>query len=608
MSKIFLFARRRWVRGRVGPAGGRRNLHGNRRRCRRGRASRLRRRRRFTPSRPPPASSRATIRRIRYAAACTGRVLLSTLAILLSTLCQFGLQHFLLFLEVIHRPLHRLERIRDVCEFDRTSILVRTLIEFSKLQPHSGPIRSFVKAWPQPQPAKRRLRPIFEPFLNASLDRTAVLPLSYPSRLERRAVASSFRFVAEFDFAAFYDQIDFDASVRPYFVLRTKVAGRDALFDCTRLCMGFVPAVTVAQHITWTLVLPLTDFASTMIDNVRIGASTPGAFLSAVKTFLDRCDRARITINDRDLWELDDAGIVQRGHRDWVGPFAFLGEEFRGHIVMNQTKHVNNLQAVFGDILESSSTTRRRFAALVGLIVFLAHTIDLGLWRLFSLLRAYARLVTPSSIESGDVLWDEPIHLAPSVVDSASRAVTCIAVNRPSILRPLRSPGVTNESYDTIIVVDASLAGWAAFIKLPTGVWDVRAGWSSQNHHSANSEPKAALAALKWACFQHQASHIAVVSDHRALATGQRRWWSSYGGFSNNYWLNAFYEAFYDADLSQCRRDVFYVAGEANPADGPSRSVVVGEPLSSRVATSLFPDVAHFDHPFRDRRKIEYQV
>ncbi|MDP3761987.1 MAG: hypothetical protein Q8R01_15880, partial [Ramlibacter sp.] len=66
---------------------------------------------------------------------------------------------------------------------------IATLLDCGKLQPHRGAIDGFVKGWLLEQPAKRRLRPIFEPDLNGRLRRDALPQLAYPSRLERRAAA-----------------------------------------------------------------------------------------------------------------------------------------------------------------------------------------------------------------------------------------------------------------------------------------------------------------------------------------------------------------------------------------------------------------------------------
>jgi hypothetical protein len=86
------------------------------------------------------------------------------------------------------------------------------------------------------------------------------------------------------------------------------------------------------------------------------------------------------------------------------------------------------------------------------------------------------------------------------------------------------------------------------------------------------------------------------------MATGQRRWWSGYAGFSAAYPLNDFFAELYGSeDLSTTRRDVFFVEGAKNPADGPSRSVVLGQPLTVSPATIVFPDVSAFEHPYMGR-------
>ena len=485
---------------------------------------------------------------------------------------------------------------------------VDILLDFGKLVPHTGAIRSFAKGWPQPQAAKRRLRPIFEPFVNGTLVSDRMPQLRYPSRLERRAQAVGAAFQCEFDFSAYYDQIELAACVRDAFVIRTKGRdGRDALFRLTRLPMGVCFAVGVAQVVTWTITLPIASFASTCIDNVRIVADNATDFLFAVRTFLERCDAVNVTINDRETWALDDAGILQRGHNDRVGPFLFLGEEYNGETIRNSEKNVTNLTQALALFQEPSTViTRRRFAAIVGLIVYMSHTVNIGLWRFFSLLRAYSRLASPSSVEHGDVLWDAPIELYPTVLADLTQAVGLIAPNAPVALRPLLPPGRSNDDYDTIVLVDASAAGWAAFVRLRTGTFELRCGWHEEMLHSAHSEPYAARDALQWARTQQPLGHAAVVTDHQALATGQRRWHSAYAGFSSAFHLNDFFAELYGADdLGSTRRDVFFVDGVRNVADGPSRSVGVRESLSVRPANIVFPDVSSFVHPFASREVRE---
>jgi hypothetical protein len=489
---------------------------------------------------------------------------------------------------------------------------VDIMVEYGKLVPHEGPIRSFVTGWLIPQAAKRRRRIIIEPFINRTLDRDAMPALAYPSRLERRAEVHDAEFQAEFDMSAWYDQFALAQEVLGCYTMRTRGAdGRDRLHDCTRKAMGVCFAVGTAQTVTWVATYPIRQWASTCIDNVRIAANSPRDFLAAVKTFLGRCDAMRITLNDRNLWNLTDTEILQRGRINRIGPFLFLGERYDGGLVRNTERNVANLvEAHRLILLPGAVVTRRRFAAIVGLIIFMAHTVQVGLWGLFSLLRAYARLVSPSSTDSNDVLWDAPVTLGPTVLADLAQVVGILQSNTPARLRPLLEPGRVNADFDVVIIVDASATGWAAYVKLPSGVKLVKSGWMSWTQHSAHAEPKAAKTALSWVRTQTNFTHVAVVTDHEALAKGQRRWWSGYGGFSSSFPLNDFFAELYSGDdLSEWRRDVFYVAGPKNPADGPSRSVSVGEPLTVSATDFVFPDVSTFTHPFAGRPpRLDWQV
>jgi hypothetical protein len=490
---------------------------------------------------------------------------------------------------------------------------VATLLDFGKLRRHSGPIRSFAKCWLLPQPSKRVRRPIMEPFINDTMLLEALPKLRMPSRLERRAQTVGAQFQAEFDFAAYYDQLALPETLGSCYVIRTKSAdGRDELWQLTRLPMGVRFAVAVAQYVTWTVTEPIAEFCSTCIDNVRITARTPEDFIKAVRTFLKRCDAVGATLNERDTWNISDDEILNRGHTNWIGPVNFVGEQYRKQTVANTEKCMRNLPAAFALVQDSRETTRRRFAALIGLIIYMTHTVSIGLHRFFSLLRAYARLVSPSAPVLLDVKWDEPVKLVHSVIADMTHAVGLLLPNKPVPVHPLLQPAKYSSAYDVVIIVDAAASGWGAYVLTKGDILKLQRGWNSTIAHSAHAEPKAASEALLWAKGNiGSKAHIAVVSDHSALADGQRRWWSGYGGFSASFPLNTFYNEFYSSvDLNVVRRDVFFVEGSKNPADGPSRSVSIGDPLSvSRATDFVFPDVSTFFHPYAERPpRAHYEV
>lgn len=483
---------------------------------------------------------------------------------------------------------------------------VDKLLEYGKLEPHDGIIRSFAVCWTVPQVRKENRRPIAWPYVNLTMDREKIPKLNYPSRLERRARAAGCRFQAEFDFAAYYDQFVLAKEIRNLFVIRVKDRqGRDALYHFTKKLMGVRNAVAGGQVVTWVITEPISEVATTIIDNTRIATEGGAEFVSAVKIFLQRADEAGITLNDRETWNISDEAILQRGHRDFVQPFVFLGEEYNENTVRSCPRHVEKLQAAHSYMQEERFTTRRKFAGLVGLIVFMAHTTGIGLWRFFALLRAYARLVSPSAGVYGDVQWDAPLQLQETVRADMTWAVGLLVRNRPATISKLCPPGRGNHDYDVMIFVDASMAGWAALVQTRRGTFWISAGWKRAMQHSAHAEPMAAKEALRWAK-RNGSTHIAVVTDHRALATGQRRWWSGFVGFSAAFPLNEFYLEFYgDIDLAKHRRDVYYVVGEGNIADGRSRSVNVGDDFRVERTKTLFPSVTQYEHPFVNRPKLE---
>ena len=484
---------------------------------------------------------------------------------------------------------------------------ITKLIEFQKIEPVEGDIRSFANGWPIPQPSKvpPSQRPIFEPYVNAVMDLGDLMQLSYPSRLEHRAQLAGVEYAIEFDFAAFYDQIELHKDIRSCFVIRVRNDdGSATLYQLTRLPMGVRFAVGVAQAATWAITAPIAHLTSTCIDNVRIASNNKREFTEAVKMFLQRCDDASITINGREAWrDLSDEEIAENGRQWHIGPSVSLGEEYSRHTVRNAPKSINKLAGAFELVKKAGSiTTRRRFAAMVGLIIFMAHTINVGLWQFFKLLRCYARVCSPSSTEYGDVLWDEPMALVPAVHSCLTQAVEIILMNRAVPIRPLLPPSRFAEDYDTIIIVDAAAAGWGAYVKQGATTKLLIQGWSSRQLHSAHAEPRAATAVLQWLKTQKPLGHIALVTDHSAMPMGQRRWWSGYCGFSPAHPLNELFLALYGSDdLSAYRRDIFFVEGEKNPADGPSRRALIGQPLTISEADIVFPDLSAFTHPYMQR-------
>jgi hypothetical protein len=162
-------------------------------------------------------------------------------------------------------------------------------------------------------------------------------------------------------------------------------------------------------------------------------------------------------------------------------------------------------------------------------------------------------------------------------------------------------------AFDAVVVVDASALGWGAIVAVrgePPA--ELQAAWAEPLRHSAQAEPTAVCRVLGWLRANHPAAHrVAVATDHSALWSSQRDPLSRLRGFSTAGALNS-------AHLALQRHGecvVFFVAGAANPADGPSRSVVPGSTLvRSRPFLGVLPPLASFLPPRPPTARAVWQV
>jgi len=497
-----------------------------------------------------------------------------------------------------------------------TADQVRQLLRADKIRPHHGPVRGFVKAFTVAQHAKRRLRVIAEPAMNQTVEREHMYQLAYPSRLERRARARGAKFSVEFDFAAYFDQFQLAEDVMPRFVLRSReeVDGH-RLFALTRMPMGASFAPGAAQAVTSALVYPLVDMSGvrvdTMIDNVRIVADSKAAFVRAVRTFFQRVRAARITLNDAAEWEglSDDAMACRCAVTE--APRVFLGEKYVGDTVANSDAAVEKLTAALDRYVkrtdpedpEARQYSHRNFASFVGLMLFMAHTVNVPLTKLHTLLRAYGAII------SGTNDWDATCVISSEAVERQVLNLAAFLIrNEPVPLPVLRPPEPELDAYDVAIEVDASLAAWGAVVRFNKSGRTVtlQQRWSTPVSHSAHAEPRAGRRAVLWARAQpgFANARIAVVTDHVAMATGQRRWYASYGGFSTSFFLNSFFEELYDHGGGE----VFHIDGVRNGADQLSRDPRAPLTMAVREVDLSFTDLRSLRHPHRTIPRLPYQL
>ena len=427
---------------------------------------------------------------------------------------------------------------------------------------------------------------------------------SYPPRRCRRYLRRH-PFFVDFDFAQFFDQLGLSPEAQLWYVIHYLVDEEDgtqthALRKLTRLPMGARHAPGIAQTLTDLIIEAIAEAMGdevkifSMIDNVRIAASSAEALLTAVRMFLDRCERAGVVLNDVE-WPVDDRQVEKRpiqsmSDEDWVllsqaDHKVFLGEQYNRTSVRNAPRTVDKLRDAYALFLDAAAGrvpkySYRNLVSLMGLTFWMLHTLDVHLVDLYETLRSYARLST----RAGHDGWDTPLqYISESIQRNLEPLVALLLDNDWCILpEEPTMPSQKEADYDVIITIDASHIAWAALVFFPHSGTEVclKQGWWGNIHFSASTvaEPSAISRCLTWLMgpgSERLPPHLrnnpqliktAVITDHQAVVTGQRRWWSGNGGFSDNPFLN---EAL--SLLHQCNAVAFHIPGDKNPADGPSR-------------------------------------
>ena len=480
-------------------------------------------------------------------------------------------------------------------------------------------IRSVAKGFPVCQQAKKRWRPVFEPLTNKSVPKEMLPVLKYPSRRYRRARVAACKLRVQFDFSAWFDQIAILAETEEYFFCLAKptaleINGKDetfSLFTLTRCPMGASFAPGLMQTLTWAILEPLTTpgsrfqdkiYVATMIDNVLIGATDDAKehqelFAEAVAVFLERCDQFGAQLNDNEVLPRTRDDILRAGRLGYES-MTFLGEEYSRDEVANTSRSLTKLRKAFEHLQSSAPASHRNVASCIGLANWAAHTMQISIRDHFDVLRLF-RDVSLSAVTKK---WDTPFPLSATQLSALGGMIGSILQHKPivpSYPEPFHEP--SQARFDAIIIVDASATGFGGYVYV-TGLKQIflfQRGWHHVMQHSAWAEPKAATLIVRHlrSLFPYLRS-LAVVSDHRALATGQRRPLSGNGGFSSAFPLNDFFATLYGDGGDH---HVFYVEGECNVADTPSRTTVIGDTawrFELAPPGFVFPSLSAFSHPY----------
>ena len=478
-----------------------------------------------------------------------------------------------------------------------------TLLDSGKLAPvrPGERIRGWATGFLIPQAPKKTRRPVWE--TNYNRDNLPGQPQAeYTSRRVRRYLKNH-PWTVDFDFTQYFDQFRLEPAAQLWCVVHYVVQEPDGsttvtLCKLTRLPMGASFAPATAQALTDVVIAPLLRMMGikvfTMIDNIRIAAESQVKLLQAVKIFLARCSGAGIVLNEPE-WP-DSAAVrekvsklkpEQMSDAEWIllagaENKVFLGEQFTRTCVRNAPKNIVKLDEAMKRLRLAAGgevrLTHRNVVSLLSLLLYLLHTRDVHLCDTYGLLRTYSRLST-RAIHHG---WDEPLQYIDSRMIQVLELAAMDVLSNGWVPLPDEptSPSSEESDYEIIITIDASCGAWAAlvFFTATSKEYLVRQGWHNPIFGASTvAEPTAVVRCLDWLESSHgkevqqhegltRVPRVALITDHAALVTGQRRWWNHHGGFSANGWLNEAFRRMAAANVT-----AFHIPGEMNPADAASR-------------------------------------
>tara|TARA_B110000093_G_scaffold168994_1_gene196568 strand:+ start:87 stop:3518 length:3432 start_codon:yes stop_codon:yes gene_type:complete len=494
---------------------------------------------------------------------------------------------------------------------------IQTMYKVGKLTTLGNrPIRAAAKGFPVAQFNKLRRRPVFETLYNPVAWKSRRPPLSYPHRLPRRAKMVGKKYFFQFDFHAWFDQLRLSEAVLPYHVIRVKQpvwidGGWHTEFCLLKDAMGSCHSAHTANTVTWAILEPILKMkgveVSTMIDNVAIASDDRDSFITAFQTFVDRCKQVGAKLNDEETFPKHPENIARLGLDQARGPTVFLGEEYTAGRVGNSPRNLEKLRLAYERLQEASSdpnivSTRRHVQSIISLAIWMGNTIEIPLCKHFDMMRLYSDLA-----RQGD--WDRPLTITAHILNTLGPIVGPIGDNvavQPHVPRP---PGNHHSDYDATIIMDAYVNGFGGYVRFhDTGrVVEFRQGFRNPIKHSAWSEPIGAAEIVEWVRKElpPDRQRLAVVTDHIAMVTAQRRPGSGHGGFSMSYHLNRFFNVLYTGFSD--RADVFHVEGTKNITDLTSRSVRLNDPRRIIDRSDVtFPPLSDFAHPYRTQEPAKW--
>ena len=419
--------------------------------------------------------------------------------------------------------------------------------------------RSVVDVFTVQELFKLRERLIEHPYLINLWTKDDVPHTSFLSQIERHnaLLHGDDSVTVDLDASAWFDQFPLDESVRNFFCFQFE--GR--WYRLKVLPMGLRQSVAIAHAATKQLLnFPHEGvWAEPYIDNVRF-VGPRHLVEQAVATFLERCRRVGVTLNEVDVTDTSSpladvaASLVTR-RNEWLGE----GYDFEAGTVEITEK----TRTKVAEAAQVSEPTWRNIAARVALLRYASSTAGLRLAPYFASLRAFSSAA--SMLDDRPDLWDKAAWVPqPHVKKCLDKWTEDVLRAPPRKVEKLQRPAA-------VLITDASDWGFGGvFVTADGGLvthaqeWTAVEKLNGMSKKSVHAEPNAIVRLLRRFVRPLEDNTVVVLSDNDAAVRAFTKGHSP--AFVINKGCLEIQHGFPRLKLLLC-----HTPGSGNPADGLSR-------------------------------------
>ncbi|MBS1986333.1 hypothetical protein JST99_00160 [Candidatus Dependentiae bacterium] len=397
------------------------------------------------------------------------------------------------------------------------------------------------------KPEGIRRRPIIEPLINCVIEEfwQPQCRVTYTPKSEIRKQVFESSACLQYDFAAWFDQIQLHPHIRDLFALKSNTD----ILNLNVLPMGYKPSCKVAHTITKTLIQatlrnllkPKVTWAA-CVDNVAFFGSHNDALLAG-KTFVTLCASVK--------------AIIKEPEATPQSSYDLLGEHY-DHVAKTRClTSKTQAKAAYVFTLLSTQTKKyfkvRQLLAVFGLLLYCAEVLH------FNVAMYHAAMRFLSAVAARPL--HEVVGLPPQALDQLLCWSAGAALNLPTYVQH-----VASDNIDLRIYVDASGLGWGALaVGVNASVRSCAFPWPKFIQSSVEAEPLAATLAIAY-FVNTKVKNVVLYTDHEGLVFASKKGWGKCSSYSMAV------AAFREWEQFGVYIRLEHIPGRYNPADALSRS------------------------------------